>query len=442
MRILHYSLGFPPYRSGGLTKFCMDLMREQTKKGHDVSLLWPGEMKIFQKKNKIRIHDKIDGIGNYEIINPIPIPFDEGVKYFDLFMQFGKSDVYETLLNRINPDVIHIHTLMGLHKSFLEVAKRKGVKLVFTAHDFFPICPKVTMFRHGSICSCVESCEECGVCNNTALNRKKIQILQSPFYRYFKNSMIVRFLRKKHRNVFLCNENENEDISVGNADDFKRLRNYYYSLLNLMDIVHYNSSVTMKVYERFFKLSRTVLISITHSGIEDHRKKRDFAKDCLRIRYMGPEAKGKGFFILKQAVSNLWREGKCLVLDVHFSMDNKPEYIRCHGPFNSLDLSRIFEDTDVLVCPSIWYETFGYTVLEALSYGIPVVLSGTVGAKDIIEDGAGIILHDISSSTLEKTLRNLDNNTLKQMNDVICKKQRIETIDMMENVFEKELYNF
>ena len=31
MKILHYSLGFPPYRSGGLTKFSMDLMREQIR---------------------------------------------------------------------------------------------------------------------------------------------------------------------------------------------------------------------------------------------------------------------------------------------------------------------------------------------------------------------------------------------------------------------------
>ena len=26
MRVLHYTLGFPPYRSGGLTKYALDLM--------------------------------------------------------------------------------------------------------------------------------------------------------------------------------------------------------------------------------------------------------------------------------------------------------------------------------------------------------------------------------------------------------------------------------
>ena len=52
MRILHYSLGFPPYRSGGLTKFCLDLMIEQKNEGDEVALLWPGQMGFIDKKIK------------------------------------------------------------------------------------------------------------------------------------------------------------------------------------------------------------------------------------------------------------------------------------------------------------------------------------------------------------------------------------------------------
>ena len=31
MKILHYFLGFPPYRSGGLTKYAFDLMTAQVE---------------------------------------------------------------------------------------------------------------------------------------------------------------------------------------------------------------------------------------------------------------------------------------------------------------------------------------------------------------------------------------------------------------------------
>ena len=54
MRILHYALGFPPYRSGGLTKWCVDLMIQQAKEGHCVAMLWPGQMGMLNKKIAIK----------------------------------------------------------------------------------------------------------------------------------------------------------------------------------------------------------------------------------------------------------------------------------------------------------------------------------------------------------------------------------------------------
>ena len=47
MNILHYSLGFPPFRRGGMIKYCMDLIGEQIKAGYNVSLIWPGEIYNF-----------------------------------------------------------------------------------------------------------------------------------------------------------------------------------------------------------------------------------------------------------------------------------------------------------------------------------------------------------------------------------------------------------
>ena len=297
MKILHYSLGFPPYRTGGLTKFCMDLMRQQIKEGHKVSLLWPGEIKIIIKKTKIRKHEPIDGIGSYEVVNPTPVPFDEGIKDFDVFMQPGNTKEYEILFKYFKPDVIHIHTLMGLHKAFIDVAKRQGIRLIFTTHDFFPICPKVTMFRHGQICSCIESSAECGICNNTALSLTKIQILQSPLYRSLKDSTIIKKLRKKHRDEYLGDDSDRDERgSVGKPEDYKKLRSYYQNMLSMMDMIHYNSTVTKCVYERVFDMPEDRLISITHSDILDHRKRKDFPDGFTRIRYLGPCGGAKGFF--------------------------------------------------------------------------------------------------------------------------------------------------
>lgn len=39
---------------------------------------------------------------------------------------------------------------------------------------------------------------------------------------------------------------------------------------------------------------------------------------------------------------------------------------------------------DVLVVPSLWHETFGYVVLEALLEGTPCLVSKNVGSKDLV----------------------------------------------------------
>ena len=40
MRILHYTLGFQPYRSGGLVRYVSDLMLAQASMGHNVFALY------------------------------------------------------------------------------------------------------------------------------------------------------------------------------------------------------------------------------------------------------------------------------------------------------------------------------------------------------------------------------------------------------------------
>ena len=235
MRILHYSLGFPPFRTGGLTKFCMDLMLEQIREGHDVSLLWPGEIRLINKKTivKNRGFEQVDQyqIGSFEVINPIPVSYDEGISDIALFTKDGDKKAYSDFLDTYRPDVIHLHTFMGLHRSFISSAKEKGIRLVFTTHDFFPICPKVTLFRNGTICSDAFGCESCPMCNSTALSLKKMQILQSPIYRTVKDSSVVKKMRKKHRDEYLGEETDNhknEVPIVASKEDYLLLRSYFW----------------------------------------------------------------------------------------------------------------------------------------------------------------------------------------------------------------------
>ena len=119
MRILHYSLGLPPYRTGGMTKFCIDLILRQKEAGETVALLWPGKIPVLSKKIKIR-KAKTGEIENFEILNPLPISLNGGIRQMEKYTSdCVNPSGYRRLFEEFQPDVIHIHTLMGLHKEFL-----------------------------------------------------------------------------------------------------------------------------------------------------------------------------------------------------------------------------------------------------------------------------------------------------------------------------------
>lgn len=168
MRILHYSLGIFPQRAGGLNRYATDLIREQRKE-HNVALLYPcgyrwWNRECFISKKKVR-----DGLTLYKLVNSLPIPLLYGIKHPKDFT--GKPislKSFEHCYNEFKPDVLHLHTLMGLSEAALSFFKEKGVRIVYTSHDYFGICPKVNLINEkGEVCK-GPSEERCVVCNASA----------------------------------------------------------------------------------------------------------------------------------------------------------------------------------------------------------------------------------------------------------------------------------
>ena len=435
MVIMHYFLGFPPYRSGGLTRYCMDLMETQKNKGDKVIALWPGQISFISKEIHIKKRKNIKNINNYELINPLPVSLDEGIINVKEYTKSCNANVYKSFLRKINPDIIHIHTLMGLHREFLEATKKLKIKTIFTSHDYFGICPKITLYRDG--CACVEDhgCRDCIRCNQTALSLRKIQIMQSSLYRNIKDSFLVKKMRKNHRQNFFEEKSDkmpllNEKEVNYKAREYRKLRNYYVDMLQKMSFIHFNSSTTKNIYEKYMKLPENEVITISHKNIKSDHKNANRKKDNkLRITCLAPARPFKGYNILIEALDKLWSSGNHnFILRMFNAVPDKREYLNINEEgFTQSDLKHIMSDTDILVAPSIWYETFGFTVLEALSFGVPVIVSEHVGAKDIVGK-AGIIIKAGNIDDLESTLEKLI-NSLETLSDLKteAEKNKIKT---------------
>lgn len=383
MYILHYSIGFPPYRNGGLVKFCMDLMTYQKNGGHSVGMIWPGKFGLINKKTKIKKSEN-DGFLSFEIINPLPVSICNGINDYDLFTKAIDMTVFIDFLKKERPDVIHIHTLMGLPKEFLKATKDLGIKTIYTTHDYFGLCPTGHLFYKNKICQ-NNDFSNCAHCNSNAFSFKKMLLMQSKFYQKFSNSKIM----KKIRNILRGNnEKISEEIEITNNCNYERLKKFYTEMFDDIDVIHCNSSISYKVFSHYYSDAKLIKQNITHLDIVDRRLEKKFNESkMLNLLFLGPEVDSKGFSFIIENLDKVYAKKQNFKLYI-YSRDNFAErdYIVKNGKYAYSDLPNIYQNIDLLLAPSQWYETFGFIVLEAYNHGTPSLITHNVGSQDILKN--------------------------------------------------------
>lgn len=168
---------------------------------------------------------------------------------------------------------------------------------------------------------------------------------------------------------------------------YQSLIDYYKDCFSIVDEFHFNSEVTRDTYRKYIVPKEEKIIPITHNDINDHRRKKSFEENCLKIGFVGSAAPYKGLSRLIMALKQLNRNDKWR-LDVWGDTigqdESLPIYYR--GKFTHSAIEKVYTAMDIMVVPSLCHETFGLVTLEALSYGVPVLVSDTVGAKDIVKE--------------------------------------------------------
>lgn len=416
MRILHFTLGLPPYRSGGLTKYATDLMINQSIE-NEVSLLYPGGYNFLNNKSYITKCSSFNNISVYKIVNSIPVPLLYGVKEPLTFIgENCKLDIkyLEYLYENIKPEIFHIHTLMGLPMELMNYLKNKGVKIVYTSHDYYGLCLKVNFINnHNCLCN-NPSGKNCAICNYFApttlfLKFRNIESIYK-FKKYFPQK-----IKKKPNST-------NKQLVKGkitNSNSYTQLLEFYTNIYSKIDYFIFNSSVSESVYKTFLKVDNSIVKSITHNNISDNRKPI-ILSEIIIIGFIGSCETYKGLPILITVLKNLYNSGiRNWELHIYGNFkgyDHDCEKIKYKGTFEAKDIKSIYSNINLLVVPSIWKETFSLVTLEALSYGVPCLVSSNVGAKDIIKEIDNRFIFDIEN--LEKKLSSIlmDNSYLIEFN--------------------------
>lgn len=445
MKILHYLHGLPPVRNGGLVQYALDLAQGEYESGNDVQLLVPGRFnRRLKGRTEIRL-GKWKNLPCYYVINPLPVTEGRRIEHVELLLKHSSFEIFLSFLKMNTPDIIHMHSFMGIECTFLEAARKLGIPVVLTTHDYYGLCPKVNLFENGKNCDRTDW-QRCVACMGAVSPEKKIIWQHSDLYRKLKENKIfhwleysprvlsykiyVRNMLKKNRSVAKighgsgCKETASFECCL---EKYEWLRKYYLQMYKNVTCFHFNSRQSRQVFESYLGNVRGKVIPITNRRIKDNRRINKY-NGKLKIGYLGNGQRFKGYQYMKEAMDALYESGMTeFECHVYFnSQDLSCPYLHRHEPYKEEEMDTVFRNMDVLVVPSLCRETFGMVALEALSYGVPVVISSYVGARELFEKNQGMgffIDLDKNSDELRNILEGIYKNRdlLSQMNKKICK---------------------
>ena len=202
---------------------------------------------------------------------------------------------------------------------------------------------------------------------------------------------------------------------------YESLMNYYRECFSLVDCYHFNSEVSKSVYTTHMQNIKGMVVPITHCGIKDNRRIKTFDSEKLRMGFIGSDEPFKGLPLLIEVLEEIGMEEKWELSVWGGKLGKHPSLpIQYKGKYSAQTIENVYEAMDVLIVPSVWKETFSLVTLEALSYGVPVIVSDNVGAQDVVKEysercvfhGKIELVHLLESIIVDKSL-------LQQYNDRI-----------------------
>jgi len=286
-------------------------------------------------------------------------------------------DAYDKLLlllDEIKPDVVHIHLFMGgLTSSILTAIRKKNIPVVHSVHDYRLICPAY-LFMDGKNKVCEKCIDKfylrCTInrCSENNLGQSAILSMDAYFRKY-----VIKPVNLIDRFIFVSRFIKNKHIEFDQSYKIKgdMLYNFKPDLKSIVP-----TTFKGKYFLYFGRISR-------EKGVQTLFESALKAGISLKIVGTGPIAEQ--------------------LLDRH------SENVEFLGFKSGDELWSLVRLASFIVVPSEWYENNPLTIIEAYSFGKPVIGSRIGGIPEIIEENkTGYLFNPGNESELEAVLKRAD----------------------------------
>lgn len=308
----------------------------------------------------------------------------------------------ERLLDHVHIDLAHINVIHHyITPIILKTLKERGIKIIWTLHEYTPICPESTFISHGKICEkcfggkfyhCItNTCKKGSVAASTVAATENYVNKYLNYYQYV--------------DYYLC-------PSVFLYEKFKSFNFFPEKLVQLYHGYNYEEIEIAKAGTRAI----TDQITITGTPLKT-AKKQTFTGETY-IVFVGRLEKIKGVHTLLEAMkSNPGIHLKLIGTGTQeqelkdFAATHQLSNVTFMGKQNRMETLGIINNAQFLVCPSEWYEVLGFTVVEAMALGKPVIGSD-IGAipEMVVSQQTGLLFSPGNAGELAEKIQLLFND--------------------------------
>lgn len=363
MRVLHVVHQYPPDHVGGVELYTRAMARRQASDGHSVAVFCP-ETGFGDTRQPI---DE-GGVRVYRVNNDRR---GRGTVFLSTLGHTHLTAAFDDVLARERPDIVHLQHLMGLPAAVAESVSTAGIPYVITLHDYWYGCANAQLLTNydGTVCGGPNGWfTNCGRC---ALARAGVGTLapMAPLV-----APLMAWRNRALRRVF-----EGADRVLASTQFVRRAHEAMGFPAERISLLPLGADVTNEGRAAALEARR--------------RLKSD---ENFHIGYIGGLSYQKGVHHLIAAVNIL---PKHAALSIFGDMSAYPDYvtilrqaaahpgIRFMGILDRSDFWPTLGALDVLVLPTMWYETYGLVVQEAFAAGVPVVASRIGVMPEVIEEG-------------------------------------------------------
>ncbi|MFT7484350.1 MAG: glycosyltransferase involved in cell wall biosynthesis, partial [Candidatus Paceibacteria bacterium] len=158
MKVLLVSHNYPPAHVAGTEQYTAQLARGLVARGEEV-VVFTTEKDIARQHLSL-VRREHEGIAVHELINNL-----EYADFRETWDQRQIEELFAAFLDREEPDLVHFQHILYLSVGCVEAAKRRGLPVVFTLHDYWLQCARFgqRVQADGVLCKTMDE-QQCANC--------------------------------------------------------------------------------------------------------------------------------------------------------------------------------------------------------------------------------------------------------------------------------------